>query len=118
MDWSDGADLASAHAASPGAAGFGLILGSDITYEKAAHGSLVAAIRRLLLPTEAGVAPSVALIAHEARRVDMWGADVQLRSFEDAALECGLQVQRSRLRCDEGSEGYLVQLSLGEGNEG
>tara|TARA_B100000768_G_scaffold133068_1_gene123830 strand:- start:916 stop:1263 length:348 start_codon:yes stop_codon:yes gene_type:complete len=113
MDWSDGADLASAHAASPGAAGFGLILGSDITYEKAAHGSLVAAIRRLLLPTEAGVAPSVALIAHEARRVDMWRADVQLRSFEDAALEGGLKVQRSRLRCDEGSEGYLLQLTLG-----
>ena len=119
MDWSDAADLASAHATSPDAAGFGLLLGSDITYEKATHTSLVAAIKRLLLPTEAGVAPSVALIAHEARRVDMWGADVQLRSFEDAALEGGLQVQRSRLRCDEGSEGYLLQLTLGvlENNE-
>lgn len=113
LDWSDGADLASVHAASPGAAGFALILGSDITYSSASHQSLVAAIRRLLLPTGAGVSPSVALIAHQARRVDMWGADVQLRSFEDAALEAGLQVQRSRLRCEGGSEGYLLQLTLG-----
>ena len=114
IDWSDDSDVASAHATSPDGAGFSLILGSDITYAKGSHESLAKAIVKLLSPTRAGFAPSVALIAHDSRRVDLWGVDVQLRSFEDAALACGLQVQRSHLRFEEtGSDGYLLRLVLG-----
>mgnify|MGYP002634982479 CR=1 FL=1 len=113
LDWSDAADVASAHAASPDGAGFDLILGSDVTYSSASHETLVSAIARLLRPTRDGGPPSIALIAHDSRRVDMWGEDVQLRSFQDAALACGLQVQRSRLQCeDTHSEGYLLRLML------
>lgn len=112
MDWSDSADIASAHAASPNGAGFDLILGSDITYSSAAHETLVSAIARLLRPGDEG-SPSIALIAHDSRRRDVWGVDVQLRSFEDAALACGLRVQRSRLQCEETrSEGFMLALSL------
>lgn len=115
IDWSDDADVSGAHAASPDGAGFDLILGSDITYSKGSHAPLAKAIAKLLSPTKAGVAPSVALIAHASRRLDLWGVDVQLRSFEDAALACGLQVQRSNLRCEEtDSDGYLLRLVLGE----
>ena len=113
LDWSDGTAVSDGLAASPDGAGYSLILGSDITYSSNSHASLVAAIARLLLPTNGGIAPSVALVAHATRRLDMWGVDTQLRSFEEAALNCGLQVQRSSLRCEEtDSDGYLLRLVL------
>ena len=113
VDWSEPADVDGAHAASPDGAGFDLILGSDVTYQSASHGTLVAAIARLLRPTTDGAPPSMALIAHDTRRENLWGVDVQLRSFEDAALAGGLCIRRSRLRCEEtDSDGYLLQLML------
>ena len=113
LDWSDSAHVERAYAESPNGAGFDLILGSDVTYSTSSHATLVATIARLLRPHIGDAPPSIALIAHDTRRLDVWGEDVQLRSFQDAALACGLQVRRSRLQCEEtGSEGYLLRLTL------
>jgi len=112
LDYTDSAHVGSAARASPGARGFSLLLGADITYSMNQHAPLARAIARLLSKEEQGEGEggALALIAHETRR-SLTGTDVQLESFVAAAAAAGLTCDVSPLPVpDAGSSGSLVEL--------
>jgi len=112
LDFLQPDDISRTLASSPRGDGFALVLGSDITYEQSSHTGIANAIAQLLQPPHDGRA-GVALLAHETRRLDAWGADVQLASFVRAAEARGLRVEQSALQhVQEGSAGSLLRLSL------
>ncbi|KAL1506936.1 hypothetical protein AB1Y20_007800 [Prymnesium parvum] len=106
LDWTDPSHVERARLSS-GGAGFELLLASDVTYQCELHAPLARAIARTLHR-----AKGVALVAHERRRSDWAGKDIQLRSFVIAAEGAGLHAEVSELRVPQaGSYGSLIRLS-------
>ena len=113
LDWMQREHVAATLAASEAGAGFALVLGSDITYERDVHDGLAAAIASLLRPPDVQrrQAGGLALIAHETRASYSAAEDVQMQSFVAKAQAHGLHVKLSDLNVQPGSIGTLLRLS-------
>jgi len=113
LDWMQHEHVAATLAASEAGAGFALVLGSDITYERDVHDGLAAAIASLLRPPDVQrrQAGGLALIAHETRASYSAAEDVQMQSFVAKAQAHGLHVKLSDLNVQPGSIGTLLRLS-------
>ena len=113
LDWMQREHVAATLAASEAGAGFALVLGSDITYERDVHDGLAAAIASLLRPPDVQrrQAGGLALIAHETRASYSAAEDVQMQSFVAKAQAHGLHVKLSDLDVQSGSIGTLLRLS-------
>jgi len=113
LDWMQREHVAATLAASEAGAGFALVLGSDITYERDVHDGLAAAIASLLRPPDVQrrQAGGLALIAHETRASYSAAEDVQMQSFVAKAQAHGLHVKLSDLNVQSGSIGTLLRLS-------
>jgi len=113
LDWMQHEHVAATLAASEAGAGFALVLGSDITYERDVHDGLAAAIASLLRPPDVQrrQAGGLALIAHETRASYSAAEDVQMQSFVAKAQAHGLHVKLSDLDVQSGSIGTLLRLS-------
>eukprot|EP00322_Chrysochromulina_rotalis_P007483 CAMPEP_0115852670 /NCGR_PEP_ID=MMETSP0287-20121206/13115_1 /TAXON_ID=412157 /ORGANISM="Chrysochromulina rotalis, Strain UIO044" /LENGTH=272 /DNA_ID=CAMNT_0003306737 /DNA_START=314 /DNA_END=1132 /DNA_ORIENTATION=- len=112
LDWMDPDQVEAVADSSPAGGGFSLILGSDVTYERASHHAMVLAIKRLLRRPTSACQGGLALIAHETRRVDALGADIQLASFARYAEAEDLEVESNELpNVQEGSTGTLLKVS-------